>query len=295
MISKKDIAKLEGLLYLYALSKTGSKREVAEQLGTSVDTINKYISDLEAELKTIFLMSNGRGTIITPEGQQILKVATEMVKALRSISDYGDGAASYKGVVRLGMPDAISDYLGSQKSFDFVKKYPDIHIESEIGNKLPNMNVLEADICLNYDPPQSPDLVLVRSEKVHCGLFAAQSYIDEYGQPKDMNDLLENHRICDKQNHLLYIDGWQEKMKQAKHIVYKTNSIFSLRIMLENGIGVGICPVDYGYKKLVPVLENEFGFDINIFLIAHKDTKDIPRIRVVLDYICNILDSKYGN
>ena len=32
MINKKDVLKLEGLMYLYALSKKGSKREVADIL-----------------------------------------------------------------------------------------------------------------------------------------------------------------------------------------------------------------------------------------------------------------------
>lgn len=61
MINKKDILKLESLLYLYAFSKHGSKRAVAEKLGVSVGTVNKYISDLQAETKTYFLKSNGRG------------------------------------------------------------------------------------------------------------------------------------------------------------------------------------------------------------------------------------------
>ena len=81
MINKKDISKLESLLYLYAFSKHGSKRAVAEKLGASVDTVNKYISDLQAETKTYFLKSNGRGTFITPEGKRVLKVAENIVAA----------------------------------------------------------------------------------------------------------------------------------------------------------------------------------------------------------------------
>lgn len=29
--------------------------------------------------------------------------------------------------------------------------------------------------------------------------------------------------------------------------------------------------------------------------MAHKDTKDVPRIRAVLDYLKNTLDEKYDN
>lgn len=295
MITKKDISKLDSLLYLYALSKVNSKREVAERLGTSVDTINKYISDFEADMKTHFLVSNGRGMVITPEGERILKVSEEVVKAIRSIGDYADNAASYCGIVRLGMPDAIADYLGSEKMFEFFTNYPDIHIENNIGNRLPNMVTMEADICLNYEPPQDDDLVLIRAKRVPCGLFASQKYLNTFGVPKSMSDLLKNHRICDKYNHELYVDGWKEKMAKARHLVYKTNSIFSLRSVLEKGIGVGICPLSYGHENLKRVLKKDFGFDMIIYLIAHKDTKDMPRIRAVLDYVKSVLDEKYDD
>lgn len=293
MISKKDISKLEGLLYLYAISHTKSKREVAEKLGTSVDTVNKYLSDLEAELNTYLLVSNGRGTVMTPEGERVLEVANEIVKSLRSMNDYAEGALSQCGIVRLAMPDAIADYLGSDSLFDFFEKYPNIQIENRIQAKMPDMNMLEADICLNYEPPVDPELVLLRSKTVPCGLFAAQKYLDKYGFPKSINDLLANHRICDKYNHEQYVDGWKDLMSRAKHIVYRTSSIFSLRLLLEKGVGVGICPLAYGCENLVHVLKNEFGFGINIYLMAHKDTKDMPRIRAVIEYLKNVLDEKY--
>lgn len=43
------------------------------------------------------------------------------------------------------------------------------------------------------------------------------------------------------------------------------------------------------------ITKKDFGFDINIYLIVHKDTKDMPRIRVVLDYIKKVLDEKYDD
>lgn len=85
MISKRDILKIESLLFLQAISEAGSKREVAGQLGTSVDTLNKYLSEFEAEMKTKFLISNGRGTVITPEGKRMLDIAQDVVRAVRSM------------------------------------------------------------------------------------------------------------------------------------------------------------------------------------------------------------------
>lgn len=291
MINKKEISKLEGLLYLYALSKSGSKREVAEKLCTSVDTFNKYISDLEDDLKTKFLKSSGRGTVITPEGERILQVSDTIVKALRSLDDYASMAASCRGIVRLGMPDAIADYLGTDGLFDFFENYPEIHVENNIANKMPNMNTLEADICIDFLPPGGSDLVLVAAKKIKCGLFAAPKYIEKYGLPADMDDLILNHRICDKDNHELYITGWKDVKDRARHLIYVTNSIFSLRAVLQSGLGIGISSFPYARAgKLVHIAKPDFDFCIPIYLMAHKDTKDMPRIRVVLDYIKNLFE-----
>lgn len=292
MITKKDINKLDGLLYLYALSKTNSKRSVAEKLGTSVDTINKYISDLEQETKTIFLVSNGRGTTITPEGERILRTSEDIVRALHSINDYADTAASCAGIVRIGTTDAIAGYLGNEGLAGLMAQYPDLYIETHISNQIPDMATLEVDIAISYEPPKHPDLVLAGVRKVRCGLFASRRYLAYYGKPRNMQDLVLNHRICDKGSHQTYVPGWKEVVDNARHIVYRTNSVFSLHNAVTNGIGIGILPLGNSFDNLMHLDNLSFNFDFNIYLIAHKDTKDMPRIRLVLDFAREFLQTR---
>ena len=187
MINKKDISKLESLLYLYAFSKHGSKRAVAEKLGASVDTVNKYISDLQAETKTYFLKSNGRGTFITPEGKRVLKVAENIVRSLHELDNFGEEASSCKGIVRLGMMDALADYLGSTAKHEicsFLESYPDLHLETIIGNTMPDMSTLEADICIHYEPLENSDVEVVAAKKIRCGLLRHRITLTNTGCPK---------------------------------------------------------------------------------------------------------------
>lgn len=215
MISKRDILKIESLLFLQAISEAGSKREVAGQLGTSVDTLNKYLSEFEAEMKTKFLISNGRGTVITPEGKRMLDIAQDVVRAVRSMDDYAEEADAYSGVVRLAMPDAIADYIGMREVGEFIRKYPDLSFENNITNEMPDIGVLEADICINYEPLSHPDAVIVATKEVGCGLFASPKYIEEHGMPRDMDDLLANHFIIAKNSHEKYAPGWSELLEKA--------------------------------------------------------------------------------
>ena len=292
MLTKKEILKLEGLLYLYALSKAPSKREVCRNLNVSADTLNKYLNFLQQELGTRFINSDGRGTALTPEGRHLIELSENIIKTIRSVGNYANEASAYKGTVRLCMTDAIADYFGPDNIFEFMQLYPDIKLESTITNKLPDMETLETDIFIGYRPHTDPDTVIIAHKQVHCRLFAAKRYLSLYGMPQSLDDLLENHRLLDKLEHSLYVPQWKEITDKASHVVYRTNSIFQFRHYLNEGVGIGICPTIYGNNKLYPITSVDFEFDIDVFLMAHKDTKDMPRIRVMLDYLKELLENK---
>ena len=298
MISKKDIYKLNGLLYLHALSKAGSKREVSETLGVSVDTVNKYLRDLESEMKTCFFMSSGRGTILTPEGQRVMKIADEVCEAIRKLDNYEEMASTYAGIVRLWMPDAISQFLGTEALAAFLEKYPSIRMHSVISNELPDINSLEADICISYGFPASQDMVVMHEQKIRGGLFASEKYLEMYGYPKNLDDLAENHRICYKESNMYLSKECADLFARAKNVVYKTTSISSLRTALKAGVGIGACPLYWGRENLVSLNRLNFNFDVRLYLMVHKDIKDMPRIRVTLDFlkqlIQNVVKKKIG-
>ena len=96
MISKQDIAKLEGLLMLVALAENNSKKKVAESLSLSVDTLNKYLADLEKELGIKLVTSNGRGSVLTHEAQHIIKMGFDVKKVIRGV----DVVASHRSEER---------------------------------------------------------------------------------------------------------------------------------------------------------------------------------------------------
>lgn len=86
-------------------------------------------------MKTKFLISNGRGTVITPEGKRMLDIAQDVVRTVRSMDDYTEEADAYSGVVRLAMPDTIADYIGMREVGEFIRKYPDLSFENNITNE----------------------------------------------------------------------------------------------------------------------------------------------------------------
>lgn len=171
----------------------------------------------------------------------MLDIAQDVVRAVRSMDDYAEEADAYSGVVRLAMPDAIADYIGMREVGEFIRKYPDLSFENNITNEMPDIGALEADICIIMTAFPSR-----RGNCRHQGNrlrpLRSPKYIEEHGTPRDMDDLLANHFIIAKSSHEKYAPGWSELLEKARHVIYRTNSVFSFRYALKAGIGVGISP-----------------------------------------------------
>lgn len=58
--------KIDAFYMVAAIHKHGGKRKAAEAMGLSVDTLNKYVEELEGELGIRLLIINRKGCSLTP-------------------------------------------------------------------------------------------------------------------------------------------------------------------------------------------------------------------------------------
>ena len=88
MITKRDINTIESLLLFMAVTQHSNKRKASEALNTSVDTINKYIDNLEQDLSLKLLYSDSRGTNLTENGRKILASAEQITDIIHSMCNH---------------------------------------------------------------------------------------------------------------------------------------------------------------------------------------------------------------
>ena len=294
MITKRDISKLEGLMLLSAFEEGTSKRKVAASLNLSMDTLNKYLSDLEHNLGAKLLACNGRGSILTSHARSLLTLSKELKMILQTV----DGVSSAKnrlcGTVRVGMSAAVSSAFSVEGINDFFERYPELKIESIITEDFPNMRLMDVDVGISYSVPSGADLVVISSHKLPCALYASQGYIDRYGKPQSREDLFNNHRICGKLQQFNAINGWNTKgwkdiFSQAKNISYLSNSNEDLLKAVHNHGGISLMPCKIGERGLVRIDTIDFEAELNLYLIAHRHNKDMLKIRTVIDYYKELL------
>lgn len=282
MINRRDIQNVESLFMLSIINECRSKRKAAEAIGASVDTINKYISNLEAELGLKLVESSEQGCVLTPMGQNILKNIQQMKELLLKIYEEKQ---QKDNMVKIGMDTGISTALVFYDIDKFFCRFPNIKIQSVIWQDHPKLASANFDIGISYNQPTEKEIVILDCKKVTCKLFAGEKYIQKYGFPSSVADLVNNHRIiCDKSplcGNSIYPDIFQ----QAKNICYLSGSLTEA---IRHNIGICMLPVCLAEKGMVCLDNFDWQSTLGLYLFSYQKVKDRQCVRAVIDHFKEI-------
>lgn len=289
MLNKKDLMNLESIFMLSAVAQHTGKRRASKALNTSVDTINKYIDNLESDLGIKLLSSGGRGSALTIDGRRIVVNATKIKAILDDIYSKAAKPGEIRGEVRIAMNLAIRPILQISDMGSFYDKYPGLTLVSALTTEDPNFKDLSYDIAICRSVPDDTEVVLMHKTKVECGFFASSEYLAQKGYPRHLEDLLANHRLVNKNGSGSYIKNWRELRKRCNHVCYATNSTYDLVDVVRAGLGIGIMPLRYKNEGLVCLDNIPCESDLTFNLIARRNNKDIPKVRLVIDYYKSLM------
>ncbi len=280
---------LQALILLAAIQEYGGKKKVTENLGTSVDTMNKYLTILENEVGYNLLVSDARGTRLTARAKSLVEHVALIEDIFTRIYDADVKNAELKGEVRVSMPLSVFIALPHDNIDNLFAQYPFINMASISNLELPNLNAMDIDIGLTYVPPEGLDNVIICEKSVKYGYFTSSKYISRHGYPKDFDDMMENHWLVNNENIQVYLKDWKNIVKRAQCIRYSSKSASAVIDIVRNGGGITLMPLRLKEEGLIFLDNIAYEEEAIIYLVAKKKTKDIPRVRAVIDYYRNSL------
>lgn len=291
MATKKDIMNIESMFMLAEVARSSGKRQASKEYNVSVDTLNKYIENLSIYMGFKMLNSNGRGSILTSRASEIVDKANHIKQIMNEIEAMRQTCKDISGEVVAGMPMMVSSNFTLVDLPAFLDQYPEIQIKSLslLDNEVTEACISNYDIAIITELPTNSDLVVMASRKVEGGFFASPEYLSRYGYPVDVEDMIVNHRLVHKIGFEKIIPVWNEILKDAKHICYSSNSAYAVTEVIRNSGGIGVMPLRYKDEGLVCLDNIKCDTNITFYLVAHKDSKDIPKIRAVLNYYKDLL------
>ena len=288
MTTKKELATLESILFLRAIKEHSTKAKAAEALGTSIDTIKKYTDNLEAELGVKLIHSDEKGSRLTQAGERIVEKSERVKELLDEIYNIRLENNNVKGEVRVLLSLGCASYMVSQELSELLNQHPELSIYSRSEFSTDKLD--DVDVVLTFeDIKATDDFVLIAKREVPCGFFASSQYLAQKGYPLDMEDMINNHRFAIKNNNFLELALGKSNIKKAK-VSFCSNNMLAIISAIENSAGIGILPLSYTSQGLVCLDNIPCSNTIIYQIYANKDTKDIPRVRTLINFYKEIID-----
>jgi DNA-binding transcriptional LysR family regulator len=273
-----------------AVMDAGSLSGAARSLGIAQPTVGRQIEALEAALEGGPLFTRSPGGLRPTRAAQALEpharvMATAADTLVRTAS--GD-ADDVRGVVRLTTSEIAAGEILPAILTDFRETWPGIDIELVASNRLEDLLHRDADIAVRMARPTQDALFARKVGAVSVGLYAHRSYLQKHGEPRSFDEL-RSHAIVgyDRARPLgVVVEGLDFEIT-PDIFALRTDSETTQLAMLRAGFGIGACHRQLAVRdvNLVPVVKDQFAFNLDFWVVMHEDLKTDRRMRLLFDHL----------
>jgi DNA-binding transcriptional LysR family regulator len=274
---------------LLAVLDKGSLSGAARALGLTQPTVGRHIEALEAELGAPLFTRSAAGLAPTDAALTLRPHAEAMAAAAEALVRTASGEAeATHGIVRVTAAHIVGIEVLPSILAGFHDAHPEVIVELAISDRFEDLLRREADIAVRMARPTQGALLAKRVGAVPLKLYAHRRYLEAHGVPTTMDDARVAAIIGYDR------DIWMERAL-AERQVQVTREMFAFRsdsdlaqlAVLRAGFGIGACHVPLAARdpNLVPVLEDVFRFEFEIWVCMHEDLKTSRRMRLMFDWL----------
>ncbi len=280
--------------FFLSVARNGSFSAAAESLSVNGSTVGRRIDQLEQDLKCKLFDRQRYGMTLTPEGRRLLDHVQQMEKSVGALHQNINGSdEALNGRVSISVTDGIGSFWLTPNLANFQKEYPQISLDVVNENQFVDLSERQADIAIRLREPAEPGLLMRKVGVVKFHVFAAPSYIDQFGHPQDWADL-SGHKIVDYLGYQASkaLSLWQETVKNHDRVVFQTNSAMGFVNALRSGMGLGMLPRFYVHALndlMILDLPCDL-FEMPVYLVTHEETSQTARIQAVKNHINDLFD-----
>lgn len=279
-----------------AVAEHGSLSGAARARGSSQPTLSRHIALLEQSLGARLFDRSKAGMTLTEKGSALMGHATEMADAAAKLSILSEGVdGAMTGAVRITASQIVATYLLPPVLTALHREHPQIEIELIASDDTNNLLRREADIALRMYRPTQGDVIAKHIGNLDLGAYAAKTYIADRGMPVLAENFAE-HDIIGYDRSTLVIEGLRAVGLEVGREFFKFRSDDQVVCwqMARAGFGIGfnqraIADAD---ADMVCVSGPDPVGQLPMWLTAHTELRQTPRIRKVYDYLATAIGAQ---
>lgn len=173
---------LQQLIYIVKIADTKSMNKAAAELFVSQPALSSTLKDLEDEVHLELFIRNNRGIVITPEGEEFLKYARQMVELNRMITERFVEQKHSKKKFSVSMQHysfAVEAFIDLAKEFGMDHYEFAIH-ETKTGEVIENVKNYRSELGVLYVNPFNEKImhkIFSENEVEFTPLFECKLYV----------------------------------------------------------------------------------------------------------------------
>lgn len=284
----------DDLKYFTAVAEAGSTLGAAQALGVSQTTVARRITALEEALGLELFERLSTGYRLTPTAEVLREHAEDVGDAARIFADAASSQhRDVSGDVRITTFELYGTHLLAPILRKLRLAHPAIRIEIETSPDIRDLGSGTADIALrNSERPTGRGVVGRRIADDPWTLFASRSYVEEFGRPGTI-DALSRHSFVGGGGKRLWpgYRKWLVENGLEGAVSLQHDSEAGLYSAVRSGLGLAVLPSfvagrDPDLVRIMPPRESDRS---GLWLLTHERLRNVPRIRLVLDFIAREL------
>lgn len=279
----------DDLQFFLAVARTGQLSAAARKLRTNHATVSRRIDRLEQALTTKLFERNPRGYVLTAAGEKLVERAEAMEREAADVeSEVSGGSTSVSGVVRISTLEGFGNFFLADRLPGLAQSAPSLSIELLIIQQILSLSRREADVSVTLSTTRNDSHHYEKITLYRLFLYGTRDYLERHPPVRTKSDIA-GHRIIGYIEDMIFTPGldYHREILPGVRAFYQSSSIHAQLAATLKGLGLCVMPhfMARHYPDLIPVIPKEVHLERHYWCIAHRDTANAPRIRMLTDFI----------
>ena len=280
---KSKIILLKELLALKEVVDKGSIQIAAGENGIKNSNLSQLVKDLEDRFNTKLINRKFDGSQPTNSTQLIYNDICAIEELLNKILETFVDMDALSGSMSVWTEEGLfGSYIMNDLS-EFYGKYPKLRLEL-LMRKEPDINNMDILIVKPKLHPNIHGTVLFKF-KTHLKFYTSKKYLAKHGEPKNINDLLENHNLCMVIRYM-NLPEVQSIIKRAKHLNTTSDSLALIYRLVSDGDGITVFPswFEESSKNLICLNDLDFELEMETQCMCRTEIAESPKVRAFVNF-----------
>lgn len=221
--------------------QAGSLTAVAREFDLSPAMISKRLRKMENRLGVRLLDRTTRRIAVTDVGRTLFDRATEILASVEEAERFVSGTAKGPGgILRVSAPTSFGRLHLAPHLGRFIETHPDVTLDVRLSDELVDLVADGIDLAVRIAALPGGTLVAERLAPIHRVLCATPAYLEQYGEPRTLEELTRHRLIAAASQTPWRLDSPSGPAVLAIESFIRTNSNEVVREAVLADLGIGL-------------------------------------------------------